>query len=34
MSGGFTALMIGDVVGGVGLRALVAELPELIRVRL
>ncbi len=30
MSEGFTALMIGDVVGGVGLRALVADLPELI----
>ena len=30
MSEGFTALMIGDVVGGVGLRALVARLPELI----
>jgi len=30
VSEGFTALMIGDVVGGVGLRALVARLPELI----
>ena len=30
MSEVFTALMIGDVVGGVGLRALVARLPDLI----
>jgi len=30
VSEAFTALMIGDVVGGVGLRALVARLPELI----
>jgi 2',3'-cyclic-nucleotide 2'-phosphodiesterase len=30
VSEAFTALMIGDVVGGVGLRALLAHLPELI----